>query len=246
MKVQRAKLHIILHATGPLAHDVNQRPLGRKSRDCVTKARHGSESTHGSSVTNVCAKKPWKSKSSDEITVTTSTKLEWSAIRSELVLQSSSASLYPNCIYFETKLTHSFDPSLFTKAKKSWQLATFPSLQVREKGSSQQGARNNYCTFSLQNRTVKQKKFQQMLRLLKQKSQHELRQNAEQEIKSTHKREASSGLAVCLMFWKKQRISARNCSLKNPSFSLGLYHSHPIITSSSLMRNRAKNGCWGI
>lgn len=118
MKIQRAKLHIILHATGPLAHDVNQRPSGRKNRECVRKARRGSESTPGSSVTNTRAKKPWKSQGSDEITPSTSIKLEWSAIRSELVLQSSGASLYPNCGYFETKLTHSFDPSLFPKAKQ--------------------------------------------------------------------------------------------------------------------------------
>lgn len=168
MKIQRAKLHIILHATGPLAHDVNQRPSGRKSRDCVRKARHGSESTRGSPVTNTCAKKPWKSKGSHEITLTAPIKLEWLAIRSELVLQSSGASLYPNCIYLETKLTHSFDPSLFPKAKKGWQLATFASLQVREKGTSQQEARKNHCRFSLQNRTVKQKKFQWMLKFLKQ------------------------------------------------------------------------------
>ena len=168
MKIERAKLHIILHAMGPLAHDISQRPSGRKSRDCVTKARHGSESTRGSSVTNTCAKKPWKSKGSDEITLTTSIKLGWFAIRSELVLQSSGSSLYPNCIYFETKLTHSFDPSLFAKAKKGWQLAMFASLQVCEKASSQQGARKNYCRFSLQNRTVKQKKFHQMLKFLKQ------------------------------------------------------------------------------
>lgn len=153
---------------GPLAHDVNQRPSGRKSRDCVTKARHGSESTCGSSVTNMCAKKPWKSKGSDEITLTTSIKLEWFAIRSELALQSSGSSSYSNCIYFETKLTHSFDPSLFTKAKMGWQLAMFASLQIHKKASSQQGARKNYSRFSLQNRTVKQKKFQQMLTFLKQ------------------------------------------------------------------------------
>lgn len=52
----------------PLAPDVSQRPPGTKSRDCVTKAQHGSESTRGSSVTNMCAKKPWKSKGSDEVT----------------------------------------------------------------------------------------------------------------------------------------------------------------------------------
>lgn len=168
MKIQRAKLHVILHAMGPLAHDVNQRLSCRKSRDYVTKAWHGSEITHSSSVTNMCAKKPWKSKDSDEIALTTLIKLEWFAIRNELVLQGSGSSLYPNCIYFESKLTHSFDPSLFAKAKKSWQLAMFASLQVREKASSQQGARKNYCRFSLQNRTVKQKKFQQMFKFLKQ------------------------------------------------------------------------------
>lgn len=78
-----------------------QRRTGRKTGDHVAGTQHGSESTGGSSVTNTRAKKPWKSKGSDEITLTTSMKLECFAIRSEFVLQSSGVSLYPIYIYFE-------------------------------------------------------------------------------------------------------------------------------------------------
>lgn len=97
MKLQRAT-HISCY--GNLSSWC-QRHTGNKSGDHVAGTLHGSESTGGSSVTNMCTKKPWKSKGSDEITLTTSMKHEWFAIRSEFVLQSSGVRLYPIYIYFE-------------------------------------------------------------------------------------------------------------------------------------------------
>lgn len=99
MKLQRATLHIIFYAMETSVHGVKD--TGKKSGDHVAGTQHGSESTGGSSVTNMCTKKPWKSKGSDEITLTTSMKHEWFAIRSEFVLQSSGVRLYPIYIYFE-------------------------------------------------------------------------------------------------------------------------------------------------